>query len=231
MLRGAGPERRARRRAQPSAGASCLTRWLDPEPECLPAAGAVHCGLLPGVWQPGFDLRSAGRARDEGRGRRAVFVGDPGQVAGQRAERHGRPALIDVARVTKVTGNPLPVPPDRLGTALLRLAFRQQDTISQVSDLGLACFAAASGHGQQAQALPLEGWIAVGVLDQEPGCAGPLFAGDRSPRPANLGDHLLEPGKILGIDLPKRLRIVRPAWSRSIQRNSSARRSGFMPSG
>jgi hypothetical protein len=38
-----------------------------------------------------------------------------------------------------------------------------------------------------------------------------VVADDRSPRPANLGDHLIEPGKILGIDLPKRLKIVRPA--------------------
>ena len=133
------------------------------------------------------------------------------RLSASEPERHGRPALIDVAGITKVTRNPLPVPPGRLGTELLRLAFRQQDTISQVSDLSLGCFAVAGGHGQQLQALPLEGRIAVGVLYQQPGGAGPVVADDRSPRPANLGDHLLEPGKILGIDLPERLRLVRPA--------------------
>jgi hypothetical protein len=76
----------------------------------------------------------------------------------------------------------------------------------------------AGGHGQQLQALPLEGRIAVGVLCQQPGGAGSIVADDRSPRPANLGDHLAEPGKILGIDLPKRLSgssARRAAWSRS----------------
>jgi len=113
-----------------------------------------------------------------------------------------------VAGITKVARNPLPVPPGRLGAELLRLTFRQQDTISQVSDLGVGCFAVAGGHGQQLQALPLEGRIVVGVLYEQPGGVGAVVADDRSPGPADVGDHLLEPGRILGINLSKCPRIV-----------------------
>jgi hypothetical protein len=59
-----------------------------------------------------------------------------------------------VAGITKVARNPSPIPPDGLGTELLRLALSEQDTIGQVGDLGLGCFAMVSGYGQQVQALP-----------------------------------------------------------------------------
>ena len=172
---------------------------------------------------------------DDRRGRRTVLFCDSGQVVGQRTERHGSPALIDVAGITKVTGNPLPVPPGRLGTELLRLAFRQQHTISQVSDLGFVASPWSAATVSRSGALPLEGRIAVGVLCQQPGCVGPVVADDQSPWPASLGDHLFQPGKILGIDLAKqprdRFRPARGLVPFSIRRRSSARRSGFMPSG
>ena len=61
------------------------------------------------------------------------------------------------------------------------------------------CFALAGGHGQQVEALPWEGGIAVGVLRQQPGGVGRVLAGDRSSWPPDLGYPLLEPREVVGI--------------------------------
>jgi hypothetical protein len=52
---------------------------------------------------------------------------------------------------------------------------------------------------QQLQADALEGWVVVGVLDQQPGRLGAVVTDQTAAGPAALGDNPLHPGGVGGV--------------------------------
>ena len=63
-----------------------------------------------------------------------------------------------------------------LGAISLLVALGQQDPVGQVGLLAGVGLAGLDGLAQQLQASALEGWVVVGVLDQQSGRLGAILA-------------------------------------------------------
>ena len=110
-----------------------------------------------------------------------------------------------------MASQPPPVPRRGLGTELLWPAFGQQDAIGQIGHVSLGGLAVVGGYAQQLKAFPLERGITVGVLRQQPSGMGSVLTDVRPSWPPDLGHHLLEPRKVIGIHLLKCVGIFRLA--------------------
>jgi hypothetical protein len=155
-------------------------------------------------------------------------------------------SVIDSVRIGQRPELPAAAGHQELGAIQLLATLGQQNPVSQIGVMADVRLAGPNGAVQQLQAEALEGRVAVGVLDQQPGRLGAVIVDQAAAGPAaglHDGLHAGGVGGIHGPDLFGRGELLldmpwlgrgwqsrrwRASWSAAAMASNSSRRRGSM---